>query len=31
MRWMGVGTHANCKAAMLPNKVTPGKKLGVAR
>ena len=31
MRWMGAGAHANRKAAMLPNKVTPGKKLGVAR
>ena len=31
MRWMGPGAHANRKTAMIPNKVTPGKKLGVAR
>ena len=31
MRWMGLGAHANRKTAMIPNKVTPGNKLGVAR
>ena len=31
MRWMGPGAHANRKTAMIPNKVTPGKKLRVAR
>ncbi|CAE7225001.1 unnamed protein product, partial [Symbiodinium microadriaticum] len=31
MRWTVAGAHANRKTAMMPNKVTPGKKIGVAR